>query len=236
MYRGKTVSVVFPVFNERENIRSAIEQFLAHPCVDEVVAVDNDSTDGSDVEIAQTKARHVREALRGYGAALQRGMREATGDLIVTTEPDGTFSVSDLDRFLAESERYDVVIGSRTHARYILPGANMTFSLKCGNWAVARLLQVLFLGPSHTDVGDGYKLVRRSAYERIRDDLSVEGSHFSPDFMIQSILAGLSIKEIPIHYSARIGTSKITGERMKAVRLGFRMIFFILKTRWKTLW
>jgi len=236
MYRGKTVSVVLPVYNERENIRNAIEQFLAHPAVDEVVAVSNNSNDGSDDEIAKTRAVHVRESLQGYGAALQRGMQEATGELIVTTEPDGTFFVGDLDRFLSAGETYDVVIGSRTHASYILPGANMDFALKWGNWAVARMLQILFLGPHQTDVGHGYKLMHRQAYERIRGRLTVQGSHFSPDFMMQAILARVSIKEIPIHYGPRIGTSKITGDRMKAVRLGFRMIFLILATRWKTLW
>jgi len=235
MYKKKKVSVVFPVYNERENIRNAIEQFLAHPAVDEVIAVSNNSTDGSDEEIARTRAVHVREALQGYGAALQRGMQEATGDLIVTTEPDGTFFVEDLDRFLSEGESHDVIIGSRTYAAYIRPGANMDFAMKWGNWAVARMLQILFLGPNQTDVGDGYKLVHRHAYERIRDRLTVQASHFSPDFMIQAILARVTIKEIPIHYGPRIGTSKITGDRMKAIRLGFRMIFFILKTRWKTL-
>ena len=91
MYLGKSVSIVFPVFNEAGNVKRAIEAFLAHPAVDELVAVDNNSTDGSDLEIKKTAARYVNEPVQGYGAAMQRGMGEAAGDIIVTVEPDGTF-------------------------------------------------------------------------------------------------------------------------------------------------
>ena len=238
MYLGKKVSIVFPVYNEKENIKNAIEEFLRHPAVDELIAVDNNSKDGSDREIQLTSAKYVKEMTQGYGAAMRRGMREATGDLIVTVEPDGTFRASDLDRLLVYSQDYEVVLGTRTSRNPVWsggdPGANMYFALRAGNWAVAKLLEYLFNGPSFTDVGCSYKLIHRLAYEKIKDLLTVNGNWFSPEYMIRVLEHKLSVVEIPVLYGARIGTSKITGKVSKAVKLGFRMIGFILIERIKS--
>ncbi len=235
MYLGKKVSLVFPVYNEKENIKNAIEEFLRHPAVDEVVAVDNNSNDGSDREISKTSARYVKETIQGYGAALQRGMREATGDLIVTCEPDGTFRARDLDRLLVYSQDYDVVLGTRTSRNPVWgsgdSGVNMGFIIRIGNWAVAKLLEYLFNGPSFTDVGCTYKLIHRIAYEKIKSTFTVTGNWFSPEYMIRVLQNDLSVVEIPVQYGARIGTSKITGKLSSALKLGFRMIWFIVVER-----
>lgn len=235
MYFGKKVSVVFPVYNEAANIKRAIESFMAHPAVDELVAVDNNSSDGSAAEIRQTKARYVKETVQGYGAAMQRGMREATGDIIITVEPDGTFRPEDIDRFLVYSRDYSVVLGTRTSRVLIWTGADMDFALRVGNWAVAKYLEFLFSGPSLTDVGCSYKLLHRAAYETIKDSFSVSGWLFSPDFMMQVLCKRLSVVEIPIQFQARVGKSKLGGIRWKAVLLGFRMIVFITAMRLRTL-
>lgn len=235
MYFGKKVSVIFPVYNERENIARAIHDFLQHPAVDELIAVDNNSNDGSADIIKKTSARYLFEPLQGYGAALQRGMREATGDLIVTVEPDGTFRAADLDRLLVYSQEYDVVFGTRTSRHPVWsggdPSANMDFALRIGNWAVAKLLEYLFNGPSFTDVGCTFKLIHRRAYEKIKDTFTVQGNWFSVEYMIRTLQHRLSVVEIPVRYGARVGTSKITGKRSRAILLGLRMILFILSER-----
>ncbi|MFI5260378.1 MAG: glycosyltransferase family 2 protein [Candidatus Paceibacteria bacterium] len=238
MYLGKKISIVFPVYNEHENIRAAIQEFFRHPAVDEIIAVDNNSTDGSAAEIKLTSAKYVKESTQGYGAALRRGMREATGDCIVTCEPDGTFRADDLDRLLVYSQDYDVVLGTRTSRNPVWsggdPGANMYFSLRVGNWAVAKLLEYLFNGPSFTDVGCSYKLIHRFAYEEIKDSFTVNGNWFSPEYMIRVLQHHLSVVEIPVQYGTRIGSSKITGRISKAVALGFHMIWFICTERAKS--
>ncbi len=231
MYKGRTVSVVLPVYNEEENIKVAIEDFFAQPFVDEVVAVDNNSSDRSGQEIKSTRAMYVHETSQGYGAALQRGMREATCEIIVTVEPDGTFMAKDIEKLLIYAEDFEVVFGTRTSRALIWSGANMGFAIRMGNWAVAKFLEYLFNGPSLTDVGCTYKLLHRSAYERIKHRLSVNGSHFSVELMIRALQADLRTVEISVNYRQRVGTSKITGKIWKAVRLGFRMIFFILMER-----
>jgi len=237
MYFGKKISIVFPVYNEEENIAAAIADFLRNPAVDEIIAVDNNSKDHTAAEIQKTSARYVLETTQGYGAAMMRGMREATGDIIVTVEPDGTFKASDLDRLLIFSRDYDAVFGTRTSRNPVWSGgekdANMYFALRVGNWAVAKLLEYLYNGPSFTDVGCSYKLIHRHAYEKIKDSLTVNGSHFSPEFMLRCLTHGLHVVEIPVNYGARVGTSKITGKPSKAIKLGFKMIWFILIQRIK---
>lgn len=232
MYLNRRVSVVFPAYNEEKNIKTAIEEFFLHPAVDEVIAVDNNSTDRTREEILKTRAKYVYEDRPGYGSALMRGMTEATGDLIVTVEPDGTFNAGDLDKLLIYSNDFDVVFGTRTSRALIWSGAYMPFWVRLGNWAVAKQMEYLFNGPSLTDVGCTYKLIKRNAYEQIRPRLTVTGSHFSPDFMVRVLEAKIPCVEIPIHYRARVGESKITGGNApRTIRLGFRMIGFIFKQR-----
>lgn len=229
MYQGKKVSVVFPVYNEEKNIRKAIEEFFATGFVDEIVAVDNNSKDNTAAEIKATTATYVFETRQGYGAALQRGMREATGDLVVTVEPDGTFSARDLEKLLIYSPDFPVVIGTRTARSLVGAGANMGWLLRVGNVVVAKLLGCLFRGTTLTDVGCTFKLIRREDLNKIQDKFTVAGSHFSPEFMIRVLVAGIPMVEIPVHYGDRIGESKITGKLHKAIKLGFRMIRFIIQ-------
>ena len=236
MFRNKKVSVIFPVYNEKENIKNAIEQFFLEPSVGEVIAVDNNSTDGSADEIKKTRAVYILERTQGYGAALQAGLKKATGDILITVEPDGTFRANDLERFLIYSSDYDVVFGTRTSRTPVWSGANMDFSMRIGNWFVAKLLEYLNNGPSFTDVGCTYKLIHRYAYEKIKSTLKVNGNWFSPEFMLRCLENNLSTVEIPVFYGVRIGTSKITGKKWPAIKLGFRMIIFIITERFKRLW
>jgi len=231
MWSGATVSVVFPVYNEEEGLAAAIEDFFSVPYVDEIVVVDNNSTDRS-AEIAQgTAARVVRESNQGYGHALQRGLREATGDYIVLVEPDGTFMAKDITRLLAYADDCDMVMGTRTTRELIRDGANMGWFLKWGNWAVAKGQQLLFNGPSITDCGCTFRLIRREALAKIQAHFSVGSSHFLPHMVCLALLNGLKIVEVPVNYRRRLGTSKITGRLRGTLRVGFRMIGVILAHR-----
>ena len=109
--------------------------------VDEIVVVDNNSRDGTAAEAAATRARVVCETRQGYGHALRRGLREATGDLVIMAEPDGTFMGRDVLKLLY-SEDFDMVCGTRTTRELIWAQANMGWFLRVGNWLVAKLIQV----------------------------------------------------------------------------------------------
>ncbi len=99
----KRVSVVLMTYAERDSIRAVIEGFLATGVVDEVLVVNNNAEDGTIEEVDADPARMVFESQQGYGHACRRGLSEATGDLIVLAEPDGTFLPTDIHKLLVFS-------------------------------------------------------------------------------------------------------------------------------------
>ena len=231
MHAGKTVSVVFPAYNEEQYIRPAIEDFLIGDVVDEIVVVDNNSRDRTAAQAAATPARVVTETRQGYGFALRRGLAEATGDIVILAEPDGTFIGRDVLKLLAYADDFDMVCGTRTTRELIWDQANMGWFLRMGNWTVAKLLQVLHGGPSLSDCGCTLRLTHRAAVEQIRAELTVGGSHFLPEMVILALRHRLKVIEIPVNYRGRVGESKITGSFSGALRTGLRMITLIVRYR-----
>ena len=167
MHGGRRVTVVFPAFNEAPYIRAAVEDFFSSGVVDEIVVVDNNSRDGT-ADVAQAAgARVVHEPKQGYGHALQRGLREARGDIVVLAEPDGTFMGRDVHKLLAYADDFDMVCGTRTTRELVWAQANMGWFLRIGNWIVAKMIQVLYDAPSLSDCGCTLRLTHRAAVERI---------------------------------------------------------------------
>ena len=233
MFRNLRVSVVMPAYNEEMFIFEAVRDFLAIPEVDEVVVVDNNSTDGTKKRAKQAGARIVNETQQGYGHASKTALMSATGDLVFIVEPDGTFRPLDVYKFLPYADEFDAVFGTRTSKTCIWSGANMGFFLRYGNVAVAKLLEYLHNGPCLTDVGCTFKMIRRGPLQQIEPYLTVGQSHFSPQLMIVLVRAGMRCVEIPIHYRRRVGTSKITGSFWKACKLGCKMILMTLGYRFR---
>ncbi|HEY4516101.1 MAG TPA: glycosyltransferase family 2 protein [Candidatus Paceibacterota bacterium] len=231
MYKGKKVSVAFGTYNEAESIRAIIDQYFATSIVDEVIAVNNNALGNTEEEIAKTKAVQIRESKQGYGHAYMRAMQEATGDLIVLTEVDGTFQPKDIEKLLAYSDEFDVVFGTRTSRAAIWSGAFMPFPVRFANWLWAKFIEVLFNGPVLTDVGCTYKLLNRGALEKIKDlfPLSKGDGTFSPELMIWILRRNLKVIEVPIIYKERIGRSTYTGSVWKAAKLGIKMIPVIIR-------
>ena len=232
MFEGKTVSVVIPTYNEEQSIRAVIDGFFATGFVTEVVAVNNNARGNTADEISKTKARHVIEKdKQGYGHAIMRGLLEVTSDIIVITEADGTFDPRDIEKLLIYSRDFDVVLGSRTSRAVIWSGAFMPFPVRLGNWAVAKLVEVLHNAPTITDVGCTYRLLTRKALEAIKPDFALsDGSGtFSPEMMIWIFRKDLKSVEIPVMYKERVGESMYTGGTWKAAKLGLRMIGLIIR-------
>jgi glycosyltransferase involved in cell wall biosynthesis len=231
MWNSRTVSIVLPAYNEEQYIRPAVEDFFLDGIVDEVIVVDNNSRDRTAEEAASTRARVVREAAQGYGHALRRGLREATGDLVIMAEPDGTFVGRDVMKLLAYADDFDMVCGTRTTRELIWQQANMGWFLRWGNWIVAKMIQLLYGGPSLTDCGCTLRLTHRTALTRIQDDLIVGGSHFLPEMVIEALKRGIKVIEVPVNYRGRVGDSKITGSLQGTLRTGLRMIALIVSRR-----
>ena len=233
MFNGKMVSVIFPAYNEEKNIVNAVEDFFSTGVVDEIVVVDNNSSDGTVKNALTTQVRLVSEKRQGYGYALRRGLKEASGDLIIMAEPDGTFLGKDVFKLLAYADDFKIVLGTRTAKELIWDGANMNFSLRFGNILVAKLTEWLYSGPCLTDCGCTLRLLQRDALKQIIDDFTVGKSHFLPEMVILALKKKIPIIEIPINYRNRVGLSKITGKFKGTLITALNMLGIIIKYKFK---
>jgi glycosyltransferase involved in cell wall biosynthesis len=231
MWNGKQVSVVLMTYAERDSIREVIESFFATGVVDEVLVVDNNAEPGTREEVQRTHARLVHEPRQGYGHATRRGLLEATGDLIVLAEPDGTFLAEDVIKLLVYSGECDVVFGTRTTRDLIWAGANMARFLRWGNWAVAKLIEALFNTNHLSDVGCTYRLLRAETARDVARAMTVGGSHAGVEIMLLTILSGARFVEVPVNYLPRVGASSVTGDPLQAIQVGLSMIALVLKLR-----
>lgn len=223
-----TIDLVLPAFNEENSIKKCIENFEALKIFNCIIVVDNNSTDNTKDYIKQTNAKYILEKEQGYGAALIRGMKEASADIVVTCEPDLTFSHLDVFKFIEYLNDFDCVFGTRTSKSMIQTGSKMYSYLRYGNIIVAKILEYLFKGPSLTDVGCSFKAMRIKAVKEVIDKLKVKGSHFQPELMIRLIQNDCRIIEIPIFYLRRVGYSKITYNFYSSFRVALNMLILII--------
>jgi glycosyltransferase involved in cell wall biosynthesis len=231
VFREQTVTVVLPTYNEKDSIRRVIQDFERLGVVDEILVINNNAATGTSEEVSGTSAREILEPVQGYGRAIRRGFQEATGDLIAVCEPDGTFAADDLFKLLAYATDVDIVYGSRTVAAFIWDKANMGRFLKWGNWFVAKMMEVLFNTNYLSDVGCTYRLIRRPALDALLPTFIVDSNYFGPEMMLRGYLAHLRCVQIPVNYRERVGTSSVTGDLIKAFRLGMQMIVLIIAMR-----
>lgn len=231
MWNGKTVAVVLPTYNEKDSIAATIRQFEKLDLVDDILVINNNAAEGTSVEVAGTTAREIIERKQGYGAAIQRGLREVDADLVCVCEPDGTFHPDDLLKLLPFTPECGFVVGSRTVSHFIFEGANMGLFLLWGNWAVAKLIEVLFNTSYLSDVGCTFRVISREALNDISSGFTVDGSSFGLEMLLVAVIRRIRMVQVPVSYRSRIGESSVTGHLGKTISLGLEMIGMILRMR-----
>jgi glycosyltransferase involved in cell wall biosynthesis len=231
MYNGKTLAVVLPTYNEKDSIADCIRAFERLGFVDEIIVVNNNAARGTSEEVAKTGAREVLEQRQGYGSAIQRGLQETDAHLVAICEPDGTFVPADLTKLLAYSGECDFVIGSRTVSTFIWEGANMGWFLQLGNWAVAKLIEVLFNTTSMSDVGCTFRVLSRDVIKDLQPSFRSHGSAFGLEMLLIAVVQRVKVVQIPVNYLPRVGHSSVTGHFGEAMRLGLQMIRMVLAAR-----
>jgi len=228
MYLKKKVSVVIPAYNEEKAIKKTVKDF-SKPYIDEIIVVDNNSTDRTAEIAKKTGAKVVKETCQGYGYALRRGMKEAKGDIIILTEGDATFVGGDMEKFLVYIKDVDMVLGTRQTRELKEKGAKMGWFLHWGNIFLAKLIQLRFWGKTRlTDVGCTYRAIRREALDKIINQFKIGSSEFSPEMIIVALKNKIRTVEIPVHYKIRVGESKITSNFWNSLKVGLKMIKLIL--------
>lgn len=203
MRRDQRISLVIPCHNEEEGLQALLPR--VPPVVDEVVVVDNASTDRT-AEVARALgARVVSETRRGYGAAYQAGLAAATGDVVITMDGDGTYPPEAIPRLV--DEMLDRGWDFLSACRFPLDDPRaMPPSNRIGNLALTWAAALLFGAPIR-DSQSGMWVFRRALLPRLR--LTSSGMSFSQEIKLETIARGGRLGESHIPYGVREGEVKL---------------------------
>lgn len=200
------ISVVVPIYNERATLRQVLERVMAVPLTLEVLCVDDGSTDGSRALLEELQAKYpqMRVLLQprnmGKGAALRRGIQEATGDFVLIQDADLEYDPDEYPILLEPllKGKADVVYGSRfmggTAHRVLY------FWHRVGNW-ILTLLSNAITNLNLTDMETCYKVFRREVIQSISLDENRFG--FEPEVTVKIAKRHLRVYEVGISYAGR---------------------------------
>ena len=181
---------------------------------------------------------------KGFSHSYVLGLKESLktdANVIVITESDGTFNANDINKLLPYLENCDVVTGSRSH-QVLTEKGNQNGRLHVyGNMFLAKIIQLKYFSLNHlgtvnlTDVGCGFMIMKRTALEKLIEDMSILDTNKSIWNMslrfytiLLSIEKNLRIIEIPITFKKRIGESKYSGQSIsKSLKIGFNFLWLI---------
>jgi glycosyltransferase involved in cell wall biosynthesis len=240
--RTRRVGLVIPAWNEEAALPLVLGE-LPSGLFARVVVADNGSTDRT-AELARAGgAEVVHEPRRGYGSACLAGLAALArpgpdgaaplgpGDAVAFVDADHSDYPEDLAAVLAPllAGDADLVIGSR-----ILGGAGLDALLPqawFGNRLACFLMRLLF-GVRASDLGP-MRAIRVDALEHL--GLGDRTFGWTIEMQLKAHAAGLRVREVPVRYRPRIGTSKITGTLSGTVRAGFKILGWIFAWRLRTL-
>lgn len=218
----KSVSFVLPCFNEEENIEytlTELQNILSEiKCDYEVIVVDNNSTDNS-IEIAKkfNFVKIVYEPLKGYGAAIRKGIKSAKNDFICTFDLDSTYTLSSIPEMIKLIDNYNLIVGNR----YYKENNNFPLINKIG----ASILSSIGRFFSKVNISDwhcGLRIFRR--------DIGLLCSSTGMEFASEIIIYHSEQKAINVPVLMRDSINKRT-VKLRRIRDGIRHLNLIIKER-----
>jgi dolichol-phosphate hexosyltransferase len=223
VYKGNRITVIIPCLNEEQGIERVLRAMPEF--VDEVIVVDNASTDRTSEVASSLGALVIREEVRGYGRSYKRGFACARGDIVVTLDGDHSYPVDALS-YLLEAFLHlevDFLNASRFPVR---DRRAMSFKHKFGNLVLSLATSLLFFRWVR-DSQSGMWVLRRSILEEMK--LVSDGMAFSEEIKIEAIRnPRIRFGEISIQYSSRLGEAKLNPWRD-----GFHNLWFLVRKRFR---
>ena len=222
------VGIVIPARNEARSIAQVIAE-IPRRDVEEILVVDNGSTDDTAAEARAAGARVIEEPIPGYGRACLAGLAALSPavDTVAFLDADHSDYPEELPLLLAPiaEGRAELVIGSR-FAR--AEQGSLTPPQRFGNSLACALMRRLF-NACYTDIGP-FRAIRREALDRL--DMQDRAFGWTVEMQAKAARAGLRIAEVPVGYRPRIGRSKISGTVRGTILAGIGILSTIFTVAW----
>lgn len=212
------ISVILPCKNEEKSIGICIKKIKSVLKGRDYEIIVSDSSKDKSAEIARgLGVKVIKHNLDGYGNACIKGFKYAEGDYIIMGDADNTYDFLEIPKLLRYIDKYDLILGRR---KFIHERAMSKLHKYIGNPVLSLVLRMLFKAKVK-DAHTGFRVIKKEKLEKL--NLRTTGMEFASEMIIKAIKNKLKIKEVPIHYYKRKGTSKL-----KSFRDGWKHLRFML--------
>ncbi len=223
------ICVIIPAYNEENSIAKVIAD-IPVGLVQEVIVVNNNSNDNTEINARNAGATVLREKRPGYGYACLKGIEyikqlQPSPDIVVFIDADYSDHAEEMTLLVnpITDDGMDMVIGSRALGKK--ESGSMTIQQVFGNWLATRLLKMIY-GVRYTDLGP-FRAIRYHKLLEINMQDTTYG--WTVEMQLKAAKLKMKIVEVPVSYRKRIGFSKISGTVKGTVLAGYKIITTIFK-------
>ena len=223
-----TIKVIIPAFNEEKSIAKVIAEIPDF--VEEIVVVNNNSTDQTAQVATKAGANVLTEKRKGYGYACLKGIdylsqKDKTPDILVFLDGDFSDFPQELTKVIQPiiDDSVDFVVGARV--KELRASGSLTPQQVFGNWLACFLMKILYQS-SFTDLGP-FRAIKWSTLEKLQ--MSDKTYGWTIEMQLKVLRQKISYQEIPVSYKKRIGVSKVSGTVRGTIFAGVKIIGWIFK-------
>lgn len=231
MIADKTIAVIIPALNEEKTLPKTLRD-IPKSLVDEVIVVDNGSTDQTPSIAREQGAIVLHESMKGYGYPCLRGIEYLKGkmpDIVIFLDANYSDHPEEMPQLVEPiiKENYDLVLGSRVMGKFE-EGA-LRVPVYFGNLLAIILIRLLY-GFKYTDIGP----FRAIKFNKLLELNMYDNLGWTIEMQVKAIKKNFRIKEVPVSYRKGTGKSKITGNIKGIIKVGYRIIWTVFKyLTWK---
>ena len=222
------IKVIIPAFNEEKSIAKVIAEIPDF--VEEIVVVNNNSTDQTVQAASKAGATVLTEKNKGYGYACLKGIdylsqKDKTPDILVFLDGDFSDFPQELTKVIQPiiEDSADFVVGARV--KELRERGSLTPQQVFGNWLACFLMKILYHS-SFTDLGP-FRAIRWSTLKKLQ--MSDKTYGWTIEMQLKVLRQQISHKEVPVSYKKRIGVSKVSGTVKGTIFAGMKIIGWIFK-------
>ncbi len=230
MIKSPKTVVIIPAYNEENSIAKVVSD-IPKGLVNEVIVVNNNSNDDTDINARNAGATVLHEERPGYGFACLKGIEyikqlQPLPDIVVFIDADYSDHPEEMPLLVEPViNGMDMVIGSRALGKR--EKGSMTVQQVFGNWLATGLLKILY-DVSYTDLGP-FRAIRYDKLLEINMQDTTYG--WTVEMQLKAAKLKMKVMEVPVSYRKRIGFSKISGTVKGTVLAGHKIITTIFKYR-----